>query len=178
MILAVEALNSEAFAPFGEVIAADPRHLSYAINEGTSQRFHDLARLDPGADGRLIVSIFRAKPRQLPLTLTLLERHPKGSQAFMPLSDAPFLVVVAPPGEHIAAAKLRCFLAQGRQGVNFTAGVWHHPLLALHRESDFLVIDRDDPDNNCETQGLDAPCHISLERAASLRAPLTGALSC
>ena len=100
-----------------------------------------------------------------------LEAPILGAPARMPL-------VVAPPGEHIAAAKLRCFLAQGRQGVNFTAGVWHHPLLALHRESDFLVIDRDDPDNNCETQGLDAPCHISLERAASLRAPLTGALSC
>ena len=99
------------------------------------ERFHDLARLDPGTNGRLIVSIFRAQPRHLPLTISALERHPKASQAFMPLAGRPFLVVVAPQGERIVPTEIRAFLAHGKQGVNFTAGVWHHPLLALHSET-------------------------------------------
>ena len=111
MILRVEPLTAEAFAPFGEVIEADARFLSFPVNAGTSQRFHDLARLDPGPDGRLIVSIFRAQPRPLPFTLALLERHPLASQAFVPLNGTPFLVVVAPRGESIAPESVRAFLA-------------------------------------------------------------------
>ena len=174
MKLVVEPLTRNAFAPFGEVIEPDPEHLSFSINEGTSQRFHDLARLDPGAEGRLIVSIFRAQPRRLPLTITALERHPKGSQAFMPLGGRPFLVVVAPPGERIAPTKIRAFLAHGCQGVNFATGVWHHPLLALHCESDFLVIDRDDPGSNCDIQRLD----ISLTLPSDSSLFPTGAAAC
>ena len=131
MHLAIEPLTRDAFAPFGDVIEAAADHLSFPINAGTSQRFHDLARLDPGEGGRLIVSIFRAQPRRLPLAITMLERHPKASQAFMPLAGKPFLVVVAPKGEQIDPAHIRAFLAQGTQGINFAAGVWHHPLLAL-----------------------------------------------
>jgi ureidoglycolate lyase len=162
MNLHVEPLNRAAFAPFGDVIEADPAQASFAINGGTSQRFHDLAHLDPG-DGRLIVSIFRAQPRQLPLAIAMLERHPQGSQAFMPLGGNPFLVVVAPPGDRIEPAAIRAFLAHGRQGVNFAPGVWHHPLLALHGESDFLVIDRDDPNDNCDERRLERPLWLHLD---------------
>ena len=123
MQLAIEPLTRDAFAPFGDVIEAAADHLSFPINAGTSQRFHDLARLDPGEGGRLIVSIFRAQPRRLPLAITMLERHPKASQAFMPLAGRPFLVVVAPKGEQIDPAQIRAFLAQGKQGINFAAGV-------------------------------------------------------
>ena len=163
MQLIVEPLSRDAFSPFGDVIEPDISRMSFSINEGTSRRFHDLARLDPGENGRLIVSIFRAQPRELPLTVTLLERHPKGSQAFMPLSGQPFLVVVAPKGERIDHSQIRAFLAHGQQGVNFAPGVWHHPLLALHSESDFLVIDRDNPAYNCEEQQLDAPLSVQIE---------------
>ena len=163
MQLVVEPLSRAAFAPFGEVIEAAPDHLSFPINAGTSQRFHDLARLDPGEGGRLIVSIFRAQPRRLPLAIAMLERHPKASQAFMPLAGKPFLVVVAPKGEQIDPAQIRAFLAQGAQGINFAAGVWHHPLLALHGESDFLVIDRDDAAGNCDERQLDRPLLLHVE---------------
>ena len=161
--LRVEPLTREAFAPFGEVIEADKQHLSFPINAGTSQRFHDLARLDPGQDGRLIVSIFRAQPRPLPFTIALLERHPLASQAFMPLNGTPFLVVVAPRGDKIASDAVRAFLAQGQQGINFAPGVWHHPLLAIGKMSDFLVIDRDDPQGNCEERRLDRPLLLHVE---------------
>lgn len=164
MILRIEPLTADAFAAFGEVIEADARFLSFPVNAGTSQRFHDLARLDPGPDGRLIVSIFRAQPRPLPFTLALLERHPLASQAFMPLDGTPFLVVVAPRGESIAPESVRAFLAQGHQGINFAPGVWHHPLLALGRICDFLVIDRDDPDGNCEERVLAQALHVAPEQ--------------
>ncbi|PAS95258.1 MAG: ureidoglycolate lyase [Candidatus Dactylopiibacterium carminicum] len=147
--LRVEPLSREAFVPFGEVIEAGTTADQFAINGGTSQRFHDLATLEPGTEGRLIVSIFRAQPRALPFPVRMLERHPKASQAFMPLSGRPFLVVVAPAGA-LDPGAIRAFLAQGTQGVNFAPGTWHHPLLALESVSDFLVIDRDRPEENCD----------------------------
>lgn len=164
LILPVEPLTRQAFSAFGDVMEADPGHQQYAINAGTSQRFHDLATLEPGAGGRLIVSIFRAQPRQLPFKVSMLERHPKASQAFMPLNGKPFLVVVAPQGDSVNPAQIRAFLASGQQGVNFAPGTWHHPLLALNGQSDFLVIDRDKPEDNCEECLLAQPLQIeSLE---------------
>lgn len=160
-MLKVEALTREAFQPFGDVIEADRAGDAYAINSGTSQRFHDLARLDPGEGGRLIVSIFRAQPRVMPFTISGLENHPLASQAFMPLSGHPFLVVVAPISVDIDPGQVRAFLASGRQGVNFNPGVWHHPLLALQGESDFLVIDRDRSEDNCTEQALAQPLIVN-----------------
>lgn len=139
-------LNAADFAPYGQVIDCDG-HDSYAINGGSSQRFSDLAQLECDAAGRLALSVFRASARQAPFALTVLERHPLGSQAFMPLSGQRFLVAVADsPGD---AEKLRVFISNGRQGVNFRRGVWHHPLLALEA-GDFLVADRLGAGCNCE----------------------------
>lgn len=145
--LRVEALTREAFAPFGDVIEAASAAQTYAINAGTTTRFHDLARIDADRDGgRPVVSLFRAQPRELPFAITQLERHPLGSQAFVPLSQRPYLVVVAED----PAGTPRAFLARDGQGVNYRAGTWHHPLLALDEVSDFLVIDRAGPGNNCD----------------------------
>src|SRR5690606_25948100 len=95
--LTIEPLTREAFAPFGDVIQADDAARHITINEGNTERYHDLAQIDPGEDGRAIVSIFRGLPRTLPFTITMMERHPKASQAFIPLSGRPYLVVVAQP---------------------------------------------------------------------------------
>lgn len=144
-------LSAEAFAPFGQVIEC-AGHAGYAINEGSSQRFTDLAQLEADAEGRLALSIFRAEARQAPFALSCLERHPLGSQAFMPLHGQAFLVVVAearPVSAQPAPESLRVFVSNGRQGINFRRGVWHHPLLALSA-GDFLVADRLGPGDNCE----------------------------
>ena len=144
-------LSAEAFAPFGQVIEC-AGHAGYAINEGSSQRFTDLAQLEADAEGRLALSIFRAEARQAPFALSCLERHPLGSQAFMPLHGQAFLVVVAearPVSAEPAPESLRVFVSNGRQGINFRRGVWHHPLLALSA-GDFLVADRLGPGDNCE----------------------------
>jgi ureidoglycolate lyase len=141
--LPVLPLTAEAFAAFGQVIAAATAAQRYAINEGTAERFHDLARIDTTRDGgRPVLSLFRAMPRPLPLQVKLMERHQLGSQAFMPLGAQRFLVLVAPPGPAPTAQDLRCFIAAPGQGVNFDAGTWHHPLIALDGGGDFLVIDR------------------------------------
>lgn len=155
--LAIEPLTRKAFAPFGDVIQADDTVQHFTINEGNTERYHDLAHIEPGDDGRAIVSIFRGLPRSLPFTVTMMERHPKASQAFIPLSDRPYLVVVAKPESTPTVDDLRVFLCTGTQGVNYAKGVWHHPLLGLEAVSDFLVIDRAGPGDNCDIVQMETP---------------------
>lgn len=150
-ILRVEALTAVAFAPFGDVIESANAKQVYPVNDGSAQRFHDLADVDTATkDGRTLVSIFRAAPRQLPFAIMMLERHPLGSQAFVPLNGHPYLIAVAESPQH----RPRVFLADHGQGVNYRRGTWHHPLIALEAVSDFLVIDRGGAGNNCDEQAL------------------------
>ena len=142
--LTVEPLTAERFLPFGEVIEARDTARQIPINQGFATRFHDLACIDVG-QGTVLVNIFRALPRTLPMQLQVMERHPLGSQAFVAMAEVPFLVVVAPPTRALAVADIRCFRAEAGQGVNYAKGVWHHPLIAIGRGCDFLVIDRGGP---------------------------------
>lgn len=152
VVLTIEPLTKEAFAPFGDVIELEGVK-QFPINMGTTTRFHDLANVDVGEGDRVLISVFRGQPRVLPFAITMLERHPRGSQAFMPLNDKPYLVVVAPKGE-LDASKIRAFVSKGWQGVNYAKGVWHHPLLALDEVSDFIVVDRSGEGPNCDEQDL------------------------
>lgn len=161
-LLPPEALTPEAFAPFGDVIEVSDAARHFPINGGNTERYHDLARIDPGPEGQVIVSIFRGLPRELPFRVEMMERHPLGSQAFVPLSGEPYLVVVALAGVAPAAGDLRLFVAQAGQGVNYARGVWHHPLLALNTISDFLVIDRSGSAPNCDEVAIDPPALIAL----------------
>jgi ureidoglycolate lyase len=155
MIIEPQALSREAFAGFGDVIESEGA-TSFAINQGLCRRYHDLAALDLlEAGGRPLLSLFRSRPWPLPLRLHLLERHPLSSQAFFPLGAAPFLVVVAPPGEAVAAVDIRAFRTDGRQGVNFHRGVWHHPLIVLGETADFLVVDRGAPADGAGGENCD-----------------------
>lgn len=168
--LPIEPLSRTAFARFGEVIMLEgARH--YPINAGTTERFHALAGVDAAEQGGSpIISLFRGQPRALPLPITLMERHPLGSQAFVPVTQSiedEYLVVVAPPGEFDASA-LKAFLARGFQGVSYGRGVWHHPLISLHRVSDFIIVDRLGEGNNCDEIELDG--RFVLDAAAVLQA--------
>lgn len=156
-LLPAQPLTAEAFAPFGQIIECAGR-AGYAINEGSSQRFTDLAQLETDAEGRLALSIFRADARQAPYELHCLEAHPLGSQAFVPLNGQAFLIVVSttrPDPSQPDNGSLRTFVSNGRQGINFRRGAWHHPLLAL-TPGDFLVADRLGPGNNCEAIDISA----------------------
>lgn len=144
-----ESLTAAAFAQFGDVVEA--RGGSGLINDGTTRRFGDLAGIDVAAEGgRPCVSIYRATPYPLPLTIRMLERHPLGSQLFMPLSGERFLVVVAPVAAVPDRAAVRAFVTDGHQGINYRRGTWHHPLIALAGTGEFLVIDRAGPGPNCD----------------------------
>ena len=146
--LDLQPLTADAFAPFGDVIEA--RGAPRKINQGHALRFHDLAALDcEEQDGRTVVSLFRSTPPTFPFAIRTMEHHPLASQAFMPLSERPYLVIVAPAGR-FDVSKVMGFLAGAHQGVNLRRGVWHHFNLALGAESEFLVIDRDGPGRNLE----------------------------
>jgi ureidoglycolate lyase len=150
LILHPKPLTAAAFAPFGDVIAMADHEATW-INEGTSQRYNDLAELDvQAAGGRPLISIFHALPRPLPLPVEIIERHPLSSQAFYPLERRAFLVVVAEEGPAPMAQRVRAFLSSGDQGVNYRRNTWHHALIALGQPCDFLVIDRGGPETNCE----------------------------
>lgn len=154
-------LTPEAFKPFGDVIEASSLHEQRLINEGNTTRFHDLAELTLNHDGgKPGVSIFRSVPLPAPATLKFMERHPLSSQAFMPLSENPYLVVVAPAGE-LDESKITVFIANSGQGVNYHPGTWHHYCLALGETSDFLVVDRIADDENCDEVDLQTPIRVS-----------------
>ncbi|MGR3497615.1 MAG: ureidoglycolate lyase [Limimaricola soesokkakensis] len=154
-----EPLTREAFAPFGDVIeaAGAPDKI---INAGLCGRHHDLARLDFGSDGRAGISVFDAKPRALPYTLDLVERHPDGSQAFIPLSLASFLVIVA-PDEDGRPGRPRAFVTTPGQAVNLLRNTWHGVLTPLEAPGLFAVVDRIGPGANLEEYRFEVPWRVT-----------------
>jgi len=152
----IEPLSAEAFVPFGQVIElAGATH--YPINNGMTERYHDLARIElGGVHARPLLSLFRGQPYQLPLSLSLVERHPLGSQAFYPLSNNPWLVIVA-EDDSGTPTRLRAFSPAQGQGVNIAMNTWHGVLTPLQAESDFLVVDRGGDGNNLEEYHFDTP---------------------
>ena len=137
--LKLRPLTPEAFSPFGDVIEGAGQ-VDKFINQGKCARYHDRAALE-FRDGRAGISVFQSEAFSLPIRLEMVERHPDGSQAFLPLSDKPFVVVVAPdvggtPGHPIA------FKTAPGQGVNYHRNTWHGVLTPLHAPGLFAVVDR------------------------------------
>lgn len=162
--LKAEPLTSEAFASFGDVIDSRTSEW-FPINAGRTRRHHDLATVETLGEGaQTLISLFVTQPVEMPLTLDFLERHPLGSQAFMPLHEERFLVVVAPQGDVIDPSEVRVFVTDGRQGVNYRPGTWHAIQSVLEREGEFLVVDRGGPGNNCEVYPLAVRVSLSCLR--------------
>jgi ureidoglycolate lyase len=161
-VLTVKLLTREAFAPFGDVIELnDAQH--FPINAGNTERYHDLAKVDVSDQGgRPLINVFRGQPRVLPFEVKMLERHPLGSQAFIPLNKRPYAVIVAQEGR-LDPDGLRTFVTRGWQGVNYAKGVWHHPLIALEVVTDFVVVDRGGDGQNLQEQALHQPVWLTQE---------------
>ena len=156
--LRLDPLTKEAFAPYGDVLEAvgTPDKI---INQGNCGRFHDRAALDFGPEGRAGMSIFQAQPRQLPYALDLLERHPEGSQAFVPMSQDSWLVIVASDANGVPD-QIRAFLAAPGQGINFHRGTWHGVLTPLSAPGLFAVVDRIGDTPNLEEYPIQPPIMV------------------
>lgn len=142
-------LTAEAFAGHGQVIEKDGA-TSFPINNGKCIRFHDLAEIETSGPGaHPILSIFVAEPYELPLMLTMVERHPFGSQAFYPLSGNPFLVVVC-DDDNGTPVNPQAFVTARGQGVNLKRNTWHGVLTPLGAKAEFLVVDRGGEGTNLE----------------------------
>ena len=150
-------MTSASFAAFGDVIETSEATVA-AMNEARFERFDDLAKInvDESNGGRVAISIAVAKvPVDMPYKFDLVERHPLGSQAFIPLSRFAFTVVVAPPGESVDVSELRAFTTNGRQGINYHRGIWHMPLIATETGQKFLIVDRLPGDDNVQVLTLE-----------------------
>lgn len=154
-ILRPEPLTAEAFAPFGDVLEATGDFR--LINDGMCKRYHDRARIDVApevdATNRAGISIFNAEARALPYRFDLVERHPEGSQAFLPMTEHPFLVIVTLGPDHAP----RAFLTNGAQGINLHRGTWHGVLTPLAAPGLFAVVDRIGASANLEEYRYPAP---------------------
>ncbi|MFT4769007.1 MAG: ureidoglycolate lyase [Glaciecola sp.] len=160
--LTLRPLTAEAFAPFGELIDAQTPCEQYPINEGLTQRHHALAAVDCAKDGGApVLSLFRAQAIETNFVLRSMERHPLGSQAFINTSGNTYAIVVARPGI-LDEDAIQGFLATGSQSISYHRGTWHHYLLALHTASDFVVVDRIGPGNNCDEIDLQTPLKLAL----------------
>lgn len=153
-MITIVPLTAQAFAPFGDVIEFSDAP-DFMINNGMCGRFHDLAKLE-FLDGAANISLAHGQPYSLPLNLTMMERHPLGSQAFIPLNDSPFLVVVAADNNGIPAAPL-AFKTNGAQGVNYHRNTWHGVLTPLGAAQPFLVVDWIGQGNNLEEFYFESP---------------------
>jgi len=159
--LGIEPLTAAAFARFGEVIETAKEPL--VINAGFARRYNDLCAVDVAPEGgQTNVSIFIARARALPLTVTMMERHPLGSQAFMPLQDRPWLAVVA--ADPLDPASFRAFAVPGTLGVNYARNTWHFPLITFGEGDRFLVVDRKGPGSNLVEIALPPERQLLVQR--------------
>jgi ureidoglycolate lyase len=156
--ITIEPLTADTFAPFGDVLECRGE-ADKIINQGMCGRYHDRAKLDFGPNGRAGISLFNATPRDLPYQLELVERHPEGSQAFVPMHQNPFLVIVAADVNGTPATP-RAFVTTGDQAINFHCGTWHGVLTPLQGSGLFAVIDRIGDTENLQEHWFDQPYDV------------------
>ena len=129
------------FAAYGDLISSDDIK-PLDINAGYAKRFDNLANINTLKDeGKTIVSIFSSLKRAFPMKIDMMEKHPLGSQAFIPMKETTFLCFVAPPGESPEVSKIQSFIIPPKTGINYKPGIWHFPLISTE-DTNFLVIDR------------------------------------
>lgn len=163
MILTPKPLTADAFAPYGEVVSTDSAKKEFSMNYGLATRYFDLAKIDvEEKGGKTCISLVHSNAIKFPFSVEKMEYHPFGSQLFYPLGELPFLVLVSTPSETLNTDKLELFITDGKQGVNYHKGIWHHYLMPLNDNSGFMVIDRNGNDENCIETQIKKQIHIQL----------------
>jgi len=133
------------------------------MNYGLATRYFDLAKIDvEEKGGKTCISLVHSNAIKFPFRVEKMEYHPFGSQLFYPLGELPFLVLVSTPSETLNTDKLELFITDGKQGVNYHKGVWHHYLMPLNDNSGFMVVDRNGNDENCIETQIKKQIHIQL----------------
>jgi ureidoglycolate lyase len=147
--LILQPLTQAVFAPFGDVVEFEGRDF-FHINNGMADRYHALADVELGdASSRAIISLVASRLFDMPRRVDHLEYHPLGSQAFLPLDASPFIVVVCPAAAQPDLRQMRAFVTNGKQGINYHLGTWHHVLLTPYAAMRFICVDRAGPGHNC-----------------------------
>ena len=147
-------ITTENFSKFGDMITTE-NIKPLEINNGYAKRFDEIAKLDTSSEnGQTTISIFSALKRSFPMKVDMMEKHPLGSQAFIPMKETTFLTFVAPEGKKPNLEKVECFIVPKGKGVNYKAGVWHFPLISTE-DMDFLVVDRKGSGDNLIIENLE-----------------------
>tara|TARA_Y100000590_G_scaffold454650_1_gene601826 strand:+ start:652 stop:1146 length:495 start_codon:yes stop_codon:yes gene_type:complete len=147
-------IDKENFSKFGELVTTEGLK-SVGINNGYAKRFEEAVKLDTRQDrGETTISIFSALKRTFPMKIDMMEQHPLGSQAFIPMKETTFLVLVAPKSDKPDLNKIKSFIVPPGIGVNYKAGTWHFPLISTE-EMNFLVIDRKGSGNNLKIENFE-----------------------
>lgn len=159
--ITAQPLTRENFAEFGEVIELGGDN-HFSINNGNGERYHALAAADvTGPNARVLISIVSSKEYAVPLKVPMVERHPFGSQAFIPMSPGSFILVVCPDDGNGPGAP-RAFFTKPGQGVNYSRNLWHGILTPIGKPQNFIVVDRGGDGNNLEEFFFPEPYEIHL----------------
>ena len=153
-VIKAKNITKKNFSKFGQLIDASKKN-PISINDGYAKRFDDLINIDVSKDkGRAIISIFNAKKRRFPMKIDMMEKHPLGSQAFIPMKETTFLAFVAPEGDKPDLNKVEAFIIPKGVGVNYNPGIWHFPLIATE-DMNFLVVDRKGSGDNLVIENIE-----------------------
>ena len=153
-IITPKTITKENFSKFGDLITTKDIN-PITINDGYAKRFDNIAKLDTSKEnGKTIISIFSALKRTFPLKINMMESHPLGSQAFIPMKETTFLCFVAPSGKKLDLSKIESFIIPPGLGINYKPGTWHFPLISTE-DMNFLVVDRKGSGDNLKIQKLD-----------------------
>ena len=153
-VIKAKKITKKKFSKFGQLIDTSKKN-PININDGYAKRFDNLINLDISKKkGEAIVSIFKAKKRRFPMKIDMMEKHPLGSQAFIPMKETTFLAFVAPKEEKLNLNKIEAFIIPPGIGVNYNPGTWHFPLISTE-DMNFLVVDRKGSGDNLVIENLD-----------------------
>lgn len=159
--IAARPIDPQAYRPYGAVVRAGAPSEARAANRGTALAWDALATIDNarGDRARAVASLFRCRAHRAPtLTVELLERHPDSTQLFAPLAASRYLVVVARGDEAPALETLAAFVVEGAQAITYAPGVWHHPMVALDDDADFVnLVHSDGTERDCDERALAPP---------------------
>ena len=147
-------ISRSNFSTYGDLISTDDIN-PMDINAGYAKRFDNLANVDTSNDGgKTVVSIFSALKRTFPMKIDMMEKHPLGSQAFIPMKETTFLAFVAPQNNKLEIEKIESFIIPPGIGINYKPGTWHFPLISTENMN-FLIVDRQGPGNNLVIEDLE-----------------------